>query len=202
MGSPFFSQIVTKKKTAVVPPFVQTSSPQPARGSALPLRLRPQGRCTEQGEVAPSAGTLVGWHRQAAPEHGREGRMPGTLGGQHPPRRLLREHGSPARGPGSRLPDGGRFLLSRLTARLNIAAVARGGRRSSRAARQLSRRTERRRRPRRRRSSLSTAPARPPPPGRPPHRPAPRGALGAPYPPRRGPNSPASGPQAGQGGPG
>lgn len=36
-------------------------------------------------------------------------------------------------GPRSGLPDGGRFRLSRLTARLNIAAGAREGRRSSRA---------------------------------------------------------------------
>lgn len=62
--------------------------------------------------------------------------MPGTLGGQRQPRRLLRAPRSPARVPGSRLPDGGRFLLSRLTARLNIAAVAPGGRRSSGAAEQ------------------------------------------------------------------
>lgn len=51
------------------------------------------------------------------------------------------------RSPGNRLPDGGRFLPSRLTARLNIAASTPGGRRSSRPARRPEPRKARRRRP-------------------------------------------------------
>ena len=59
-------------------------------------------------------------HRRAAPEPSKD-----ALGGQRLPGRFIAAPaGAPipsTRGPGS-LPDGGRFLLSRLTARLNIAA--------------------------------------------------------------------------------
>lgn len=54
--------------------------------------------------------------------------MPGGWGQAAPARSAHPGRGSPIPSPepGNRLPDGGRFLLSRLTARLNIAASTPG----------------------------------------------------------------------------
>lgn len=113
--------------------------------------------------------------------------------------RSSRRPGPQPASPRDRLPDGGRFLLSRLTARLNIAAGARGRKeeQAGGAAAELEEGEEEQ--AEEGRSRVSAAPARPAPARRAPHH-TPRGALSEPCPPTlRGPPRSRPGCQDGSG---
>ena len=137
-------------------------------------------------DTAERSGASCPGHRGAAPDPGQEGRMPGAGGGQHRPGRLIGAPGgapipSP-RSPGSRLPDGGRFLLSRLTARLNIAAST-PGRKEEQPGCAAAEPEEGEEEEAAGGGGAGSAPPRSarPPPCRPLPRQAPRGAIRAPY---------------------
>lgn len=113
--------------------------------------------------------------------------MPGGWGRQHRPGRLiLAPGGSPIpspRSPGNRLPDGGRFLLSRLTARLNIAASTPGRKGEQPGCTAAEPEEGEEVEARGGGGGAGSAPPRSaqPPPCRPPPGQAPRGAISAPY---------------------
>lgn len=71
-----FSQTITKKKTAAVPPFRQTSSPAHVSGLSAPAAAGTAGTLDTAGE----SGASCPGHRGAAPDPGQEGRMPGGWG--------------------------------------------------------------------------------------------------------------------------
>lgn len=75
----FFSQTITKKKSAIVPPFSQTSSPRLLSGLRAPAAAGTAGMLDGAGGSGGPARVSSGRHRRAAPESRREGRMSGRL---------------------------------------------------------------------------------------------------------------------------
>lgn len=144
----------TKKKITCFS-FRPNFLPRRLLGSALAPRLEPQERRTALGEVARAAGALVG---AVPPSRARV-----RAGGKDAPHGPSGRPDTQPAGPGSSLPDGGRFLLSRLTARLNISAGA-PGRKEEQPGRAAAEPKEGEEEEAvERRSRFSTAPARPAP---------------------------------------
>lgn len=190
---------ITKKKTALFLLSAKIPPPRSLRSHA-PTAVGTTGTLDRAGRSgADGRGCRPGGIAQPRPSPGgREGcrTVPRGPSGRLDPQ--------PA-GPGSSLPDGGRFLLRRLTARLNISAGARVWKVVQLGARLLSRRKARRR-TRRRGGAGSAPPRRGWPPPRRPSDLTPRGALHAPCPPAHPEGASGSRPgvpgraRAGQGG--
>lgn len=80
MGSPFFSQTITKKKTAAVLPFVQTSSPQRRSGLCAPAAAATAGTldgATSSGAVGGDPRRVASPSRARTQEGGKDARDPG-----------------------------------------------------------------------------------------------------------------------------